>query len=378
MDDDATPTTGPDSEAAPETPRNLSLLAAQKYGGNFHGTPSEDDSETAEPDPDNAAAEAETDDGGADEGEDVAPDEGADDEDAEAEAADEADEQDSDDEAPISSLSELIESQDWDEDWFNGLKVPVKVNGAPAEATVADLVANYQMGEAAEQRLEDAKARAKIIIEDAQQQQESLQHQFAIADRLIKHAEQSIDQEYAEIRTLREDDPAEYAARKADLDDRKADLEKMKADAVADFKDAQAGNAEKSQAELQEYLEQQQTELLQRIPEWKDPKTAEKESAAVTQDLLSRGFTQNDINQALDAKLIDLARDAWLGRQLREKKSAAKKKVAKAPKVMKPGAPKPQEQRNQERTRAAQDRLKQSGSIHDAVAALQAKRGTGP
>jgi len=137
MADDSAPTTEQvTTEAANERP--LSLLASELYGPAFHGEvkkPEETKTEELPPEP---TAEGDP-------------------------PAEEPEKE----ESPISSFSELIEHYELDPDWATTLRVPVKIDGQTSEATMADLVASYQIKEAATHRLEEAKAKAKQIVEDA-------------------------------------------------------------------------------------------------------------------------------------------------------------------------------------------------------------------
>src|SRR5690606_8155953 len=140
-DDNATPTT----EGEPGRDVPLSLLASEMFGSDFHGEVSKGEAEKPAP-AEEEAPEAETEEAAAGEGETGKEQEKPE---GETEAI------------TSSSLQELIEANEWDPEWVNALKVSVKVDGKPGEATVKDLVDSYQMRQAAEHRLEEAKAKAK-------------------------------------------------------------------------------------------------------------------------------------------------------------------------------------------------------------------------
>lgn len=362
----------PTTEQSNPQPQALSLLANDMYGKNYHGPLAEVPPVTDE----NEAEPASTEQTPAED--DTPPEAEAVEETTEPEGETEPEDTDTEkaEEEPVSSLAELIEAQEWDPEWVDSLKVPVKVDGTPAEATIADLVKSYQMGEAADKRLEDAKTKARALTEEAGQLKQAVETQLSVAGKLIASLESGLDDEASDIAKLREDDPAEYSARKEDLRDRRQALEKLKRDAVADFEKAREGEQTQQTERQNEFLQQQHTMLLERLPEWRDADKAKAEKSELVSYLLNQGFEQQDVMQAADHRLILLARKAMLFDRSQTKTNVAKKKVAKVPKVMKPGAPKPQEQVNREQVDQARQRLRKSGTMDDAMALLRAKRGT--
>lgn len=284
-------------------------------------------------------------------------------------------------EEPISSLSELIEHQEWDPEWVNNLKVPVKVDGKPAEASLSDVIASYQIKEAATSRLDEANAKAKSITKDLTEKQQALDGQFATAKALIESAEKLLEGDIsnADLKKLREDDPAEYSARKADFEERRKVIEDMKREAVDSYQKTVSEQQEQMQEEFQQRLKAEQDALLSKLPEWRDAEKANTEKSQLSKYLMEQGFSEQDVTAASDHRLVLLARKAMLFDQGQSKVDAAKKKVAKVPKVMKPGAPKPQDQLNREKQQKLIQQLKTGSSVAEqmeaGVALLKAKRG---
>ena len=359
MDEKATPTTEPQ-------PSSLSLLAKQTFGSEYHG-------EVKEPEPvqEPEGEGPEEPEGEEPEGEQEELAEG---QPAEGEAAEE-------EEVAISSLPELAEHQEWDPEWINTLAVPVKVNGTAAEATISDLVANYQMNAAADQRLEDAKVKAKAQTEELRQKSEALEGQFAAVATLVESAEKLLNSETegADLQSLRETDPAEYAAKVAELGQRRELIEGIKRDAVKTYQSLTDEQKAEQREQLETHLRQEQESLLEKLPEWRDDATAKDEKARLGKFLIGSGFTEQDVMGASDHRLILLARKAMLFDEGQKKVDTAKKRVAKVPKTLKPGAPKPQEQRSREKMTGLRKRLRNSksteGQLQAGVELLRARRG---
>src|SRR5690606_11962631 len=69
-------------------------------------------------------------------------------------------------EQEITSFSELLEHYQLDPDWAQNLKVQVKVNRKEMEVPFADLVKSYQIRQATEAELKEAKEKSKAITEE--------------------------------------------------------------------------------------------------------------------------------------------------------------------------------------------------------------------
>lgn len=352
-------TTQPEAEAQPTS---LSLLAAKRFGNEFKGEVKTqevqeevldeiiEDSEEAIP------AEAE--------------DSGMEAEEAEVET--EAEGSEESEETPISSFSELVESQGWDPEWAKGLHLDVKINGEAGKAKLEDLINSYQIQGATEARLNEAKEKTQSL----NQRQEELNEKFAVAAEILSDEKQTLDAEEAQLDSgnLDKVDPAEYSAKKLKLQQRRGKLDQKIQKATRAYQDTiQKNEAERNQS-LQAHLAQEQTRLVEAIPEWSKPGVAEKEGAEIFQYLVKQGVPAEEASNIYDHRQVVMARKAMLYDQSRTKTDVAKKKVATIPKVLKPGASRSPEKANQSKIADAKNRLKRSGSIEDALAAMKAAK----
>ena len=258
--------------------------------------------------------------------------------------AEDTEESESQEEVTVSSWDELIETQEWDPEWAESLKVPIKVDGQPTEATIKELVANYQMNSAADKRLEEAKAKARALNQELAEKSESLQSQIVAAGKLIETAEQALDAESSAIdwKRLREDDPAEYAAKKSEYAEKRERIERTKREATEAWRKATAEQQQQLQAETQKRLPAEQERLFEFFPEWKDPEKGKAGKAKTVEYLQNLGFTEDDISAVVDHRLVVMAEKARRYDERKPNVEAAKKRVAKVPKVVKPGAKKPE------------------------------------
>ena len=275
-------------------------------------------------------------------------------------------------EAPqISSLRELIEAQEWDPEWAQSLRVGVKIDGEAGEASIDDLVRSYQTQEAATRRLEEAKARAAEIRQEATQQQEAVRAQMAVLGTLFQQVEGQVAAEFQGVNweKLEADDPGEYARLKIRKAEREGQLGQMKAQALSQYQQALGQQQQQEQAKQQERLQAEQQALHAALPHWSDPQVAKAEQEALVSHLTSLGFSQEDVLGASDHRLILLALDAMKYRESQAKADVTAKKVAKVPKVLKPGAPKSPQQASQAQEASLRARIRNGGRSEDAIRA---------
>jgi hypothetical protein len=280
------------------------------------------------------------------------------------------------DEVPISSFQELIESNEWDPEWVNTLRVPVKVDGNTTETTFSELVKSYQISSAAEKRLEESKQKAKTLYQQIAEKSDALQAEYAVAANLITKVEQVLNQDTAQIdwKTLREDDPAEYSARKSEIAERRQQIDSMKQEALHAYQQSLAKQSHEAEAQRNQTLMAEHAMLLEKMPEWQNAEKAKTEKTEIAHYLMGLGFSEQEVYNATDHKSILLARKAMLYDKGQKSIDTAKKRVVTVPKVLKPGAPKPQEKQSQERVTQLRSRLRTSGSLNDAFALLKATR----
>ena len=124
------------------------------------------------------------------------------------------------------------------------------------------------------------------------------------------------------------------------------------------------------QQQVAKQLEAEQARLPEMIPEWKNPETAKKEAKEIRDFLLSKGFTEQDVDGITNAGVVALARNAMLFEKGRAKISEAKGQAKTGPKPMKAGSRGTQPRQRGDVEKARQ-RLKQSGRVQDAANVLK-------
>jgi uncharacterized protein YciI len=107
----------------------------------------------------------------------------------------------------------------------------------------------------------------------------------------------------------------------------------------------------------QRALEQAAQELKKAVPDF-TPAMAQ----AIRENTKAYGFTEAELENVTDHRLVLALRDAMAWRQLQAKKPEAMKKVAEAPKVIKPQAPMPKRE-----NKSAADRLRTTGRASELI-----------
>lgn len=343
------------SEGTPttEAPKNWAAMALQEFGDSFHGEVEE--TKPAEQ-PEQVAEAAET-------------------EQKEATEAPASEESEQVEEVAISSIEQLLETQGYDPEWFDTLEVPVKINGQPGKAKLAELKASFQIQQAAEQRLAEAKDKARAETTAIAQKREELNASFNAVAAIVQQAEQALMGDISKVNwdKLRVDDPAEFSARQLEYSQRRAQIDQLKNTAIGQYQQAQQQMKAEEAQRMQQRLAEESEKLFQKIPEWKDPDKSQAEKAALVEYLKGQGMSAEEVAQATDHRLIVMARKAMLYDKGQNKAEVAKKKVVAIPKVMKPGAPKTPEQRKSIEKAQLKQRLQKSGSLEDALALLRSR-----
>lgn len=215
----------------------------------------------------------------------------------------------------------------------------VVVNGEEQDVTYDELVNGYQ-------RRADYTRKTQEVAD---------QRRELDADRAATHEERSA---LAEVLTA-------YRAFGA----KHLPAEAMKA-IEADYQALVSRVKQENDAAFHEGLESEQKHLVERIPEWADAKVAQAEKTALHGYLTNEfGYTARELEGVTDHRLMVLARKAQkYDEMVGEGMNRVRAKTATA-RTLEPGAKRPPSRPSSAKraAKAAADRLRQSGSIRDAV-----------
>lgn len=349
-------------EAAPES--SLSSIAKEHFGHTYFGEVQE---APPTPPPEESAAESPA------AAEEQITTEGPAEEVQEAQEAPQEAEAPEPEGTPIQTVQELIETSEFDPEWFNSLEVDVKVNGESSRAKLSDVVKSYQLSSAAEKRLDEAKEKAKTQNQVLAQKQQDLENAIQVATGVLQRQKAAIENEEKSVNwaELRANDPAEWSARQTEFAQRKQAVDSEASQILGAVQQQQLKTSQESMQTQQARLQAEANSLLEKLPEWADAEVAEKEKSRVSDYLVSLNYAPEEVAQASDHRMVIMARKAMLYDEMKSSAQPAKKKLMKVPKTLKPGTTKPVDVNHTRLTDAQNAIASNPNSRHAEDAALE-------
>ena len=282
------------------------------------------------------------------------------DEDAEVEDVDPDEVEEVDDEEDDENEYEDAEEDDESEDPVGELHT-VKVDGEEIQVTESELKRSYSgqafiqkgMQQAAEVRKQAEEAYYALMRE--RESVQTLVQQAQSGINLIPPAEPDS--------AMFENDPLGYMEAKIQYDNQ---VKEYNANA-AKFQEVLNRQSEAEQIARAEYARQEANKLVEVIPELADAGKASKFKESIMKAASHYGYSPEEVAAISSSRDFVVLRDAMRWQELQAGKETVKKKVRKAPPI-KAGAKKVRT--NGDKSRKAQEKLKRSGSIEDALALI--------
>ena len=240
--------------------------------------------------------------------------------------------------------------------------VTVKIDGKEVEIPLKEALNGYQRQADYTKKTQEVATERKEVEAERERIQAERNHYAQNLNRIQAQLESGLqEQQQIDWQRLIDENPQEYLKQTHLAQSRQAQLQQVYAE--------QQKLAAITQAEAQQrhvsFLQQQQEELLAKLPDWKDEAKAKAEKTALREYLLSQGYKEQDVVAVADHKAVLMARKAMLYDQMISKANAAAKKVASVPRIEKPGTG---VNPGIDKRGAAYQRLGKSGSIDDAAA----------
>jgi ribonuclease HII len=175
-----------------------------------------------------------------------------------------------------------------------------------------------------------------------------------LQDSVLMQAEQ-LDTE--EMKELKELDPDQYWKK---FDEVKSQAEKLKS-----YKEKRDSELLEQQ---QDFVNQEVARYTEVIPEWLDDNVKSRDIQTMVNFLGKSGFNDQEIGSLYDSRMMSVVRKAALFDQI-SSKNIESKRVATAPKSSKPAANTGKAEKTA--TQKSFERLKKTGKMHDAQAAIK-------
>ena len=236
----------------------------------------------------------------------------------------------------------------------------VKIDGIEQEVTLDELRNGYS-------RQQDYTRKTQKLAEEQKTLQQKLNEvteRDAIYTELLPKMEQQLQSVFGEEPNwdeLYEQDPLEYTREKHRWDQKKEKLAAVE----AEQKRLQQEQYEKQMKELNDSVKAGEQRLLEVVPEWQKAETAQAEKAEISQYAInSLEFTQEELSQVYDWRLLNVLRKAWLYDKTKEASKQKPTQKAKS-RVARPGAV--TKNKTVTPVKKAKQRLAKSGKVSDAA-----------
>lgn len=265
-----------------------------------------------------------------------------------------------------------VEESEEDDDYEDGEEEPqetvytVKVDGEEIEVSLDEALQGYQRQQAFTKRSQEAAEMRKAAEKEAAEAKQARDYYAQQLDVLAQQIQQTIPQEPDWVSLAKEVTAEEYNAIRAEYDNRQANLAKVEQERQA-LSQQQTAEQQKM---LEEHLRAQRSDMLNRIPQWKDDDVRNKERLEVVEYARNIGFSEQEVAQATDARAVELLYKAMQWDNLQRKKPTAKKRTRQAPKMAKAGQPRTKKQVASRSRQQSMNRLNKERSVDAAVSYL--------
>ena len=239
----------------------------------------------------------------------------------------------------------------------------VKVDGEEVQVTLDELQRSYSGQSHIQKGMREA-AEARKSVEAMQQQMTQERQQLASLIQTIQQTGLSEPKEPDPA--LMEKDPLAYMRQDAKY---KQELKEYNAKRTA-LQQQYRQHTQAEQQRFHQFRAEQEQALIKAIPDLADPVKAAPVKQAIVRAGTEYGFSEEELGGIVDARQVQVLNDARKWRELQTQKAAAQEKVKTARPVAKPGVKKAPSNRSQ--IQEQRKRLKQTGSIDDAIGLLLA------
>ena len=234
----------------------------------------------------------------------------------------------------------------------------VKVAGEEVQVTLDEALKGYS-------REQDYTRKTQALAEESKAEKAAIAAardeylgKLQTVERIIEANQPRVDQ------SLRFSNPAEWSAQML----QHQQWAEQRRGVAAESERLKGEQAQEQARERATLASQEAEKLLEALPEWKDPATAKAETEKLRAYGQTIGFSDAELDDVLDHRAVRVLRDAMAYRDL-VAKSGQVRTTVEARKVAKPGAASAPPSKALDLQRA-KNRLRQSGSVDDAEAAI--------
>jgi len=240
------------------------------------------------------------------------------------------------DERTLSQLLGLDTDQVSVDEESGDLLISAKVDGVQSQLKFKEVLAGYQSNKSNTQRSQALAAERKEFEKAAEAQIANVRQQLEYGAALTQQLQQELTKDFdnTDWNSLRVQDPAEYAAKQQDMQVRYNQIQGIQGQVEQQRQQRQQEAGQLEQQNREKFIAGQRDIMLDQVPEWRDPAEMKAGMTEVRVFLSDTyGFTDEDISQVVEARQVEIIRDAMA---YRAGKKVSDNKVAKlVPKMQK-------------------------------------------
>ena len=295
----------------------------------------------------------------------------------EAEETDEAEEAEEEDAADDTDESEESEEQEAeDEEVEETALYTVRVNGEDVEVTEDELVRGYSRQSDYTKKTQELAEYRKQLDGGVQYLQNEVAQTQAARQEYVNAMSQAIESNFSiakqfentDWERLKVEDREEYLTKRdeyREVQDKIRDLQGKQGQAY------EQQNRE-MQAQHQKLLQDEHAKMVSILPEWGEPEKQRAIAKSVGEFALSRGYSQEELNQLVDHRSILVLMEAKAFADMQGKQLKARaKKVKNKPKVVRSSAKKEKADANKVVRTKQMKRLHETGRVQDAASLFE-------
>jgi len=233
----------------------------------------------------------------------------------------------------------------------------VKVDGEEIEVTLPELRAGYSRTASWTRKSQKLSAEQKAFEAEL----EAVRQERAQYGEGLDMLRQQLQAQIPDVPTT--DDPRAWVRYQRKMDE----LKQVEAEQAR----LHQKMSEDADRRREEWIEHENQKLRELVPEWQDVDVAENEKKSLAQYALGLGFTEDEVRNTSDHRMILLLKQAAAWAELEEERKKVKGKMKSSP-VLKPGKAtgKAKSTAPSKRARSQREKLKQSGKIYDGAAVI--------
>jgi len=266
-----------------------------------------------------------------------------------------------------STLDDLIKAKGIDPESVRSLPVTVKIDGEEKQVPLSEVLKSYQLEGHVNNKSIELSNQQKQFQAEQEAARTLISKQLQETKQLGDLAQQQLNYEYQNVdwNGLRQADPGQYAALQVEFQQRQNQIKEY----LGQIGEQERAALEQSQAESAQKIESEKQRMFEKHPEWKDPAAFASARETISNYAKTLGYSDAELAQVQDHRLIDVLHDAASFRTLQAAKPEALKQVRAAPKMGKPGTRNVTDPQQAKRQQAV-DKFNANPNDIDAQAAL--------